>query len=220
MNPSSVIAVLVPYGRTSSRTGSNGPIPAGPLGPRLDGVRVTPPRSSGACFQRRLRPELMTFDPYGSDGRHRTARPSVSENRRMNRKQGLHVTGRIRVLVASTDRHLRSVLCWSLEHDERCQVVVQASDGDAVVACRCAFDVAVVDVAISGLGIMGVIGRLRDRKPAPLVVVLAHTDAIYLRHALQAEGASGYLVMPDDLDHLGERLVEVFKENTAELARA
>ena len=112
------------------------------------------------------------------------------------------------MLVASSDRRLRSVLCWSLEHDERCQVVAQASDGDAVVACRCAVDVAVVDVAISGLGIMGLIGRLRGREPAPPVVVVANTDAIYLRHAVQAEGALDYLVMPDDLDHLGERLVQ------------
>jgi DNA-binding NarL/FixJ family response regulator len=122
---------------------------------------------------------------------------------------------RVRVLVAESDARLRSVLCSVLDHDQRFQVVGQASTGDEAVACAAPFDLALVDLRISGLGGMGTIGRLCRRDPLPAVVVLSETGAIYLRHAAAEEGAVGYLIRPDDLQQLGDRLTELFETNRA-----
>jgi len=120
---------------------------------------------------------------------------------------------RIRVLVAESNKRTRSVLCWMLEHDGRFRVVGEATTGEEAVACDEPFDVALVDLRISGLGGMNTIGRLQGHRPVPAVVVLAGAGAIYLRHAAAAEGAAGYLVASEDLDHLGDRLVELTGSN-------
>jgi DNA-binding NarL/FixJ family response regulator len=118
----------------------------------------------------------------------------------------------IRVLVASTDKHLRSLLCWSLAQDDRLDVVAQVSDGDAIVMAPAAMDVALVDMSINGLGILGVLRRLGRRDPVPNVVVVSTHDVEYLRHALDAEGATDYLVMPRDVEQLTERLWQAAAE--------
>jgi two-component system, OmpR family, response regulator len=114
--------------------------------------------------------------------------------------------GPIRVLVAESDPHLSAVLAWVLSHDERFAVVAQVRDGDAVLACQAGFDLALIDLGIFGLGGLGTIARLHSRQPAPLIAVLADVDAIYLRHAVEAEGADAYFVKPAHLADLDDRL--------------
>jgi two-component system, OmpR family, response regulator PhoP len=118
---------------------------------------------------------------------------------------------RVRVLVLESDRRLRSVLCWLLDEDERFCVVGQASTEDQAVACDAPFDAALVELGLSGLGGLNVIGRLLQRDPIPGVVILADTGAVYLRDAAAQEGAIGYLVRPDDLEHLGDRLAKLLQ---------
>lgn len=127
---------------------------------------------------------------------------------------------RIRVLVAESDSRLRSVLCWLLDDDQRFCVVGQASTEDQALACESPFDVALLDLRLSGLGGLNVIGRLRQHDPVPLVVILADTGAVYLRHAAAQEGAIAYLVRPDDLEHLGDRLAELFQPTRTTLLPA
>ncbi len=127
---------------------------------------------------------------------------------------------RVRVLIVETNTRLRSVLCWLLDNDQRFCVVGQASSEDQALACDAPFDVALIDLRLSGLGGLNVIGRLLQRDPIPLVVVLAGTGAVYLRHAAAQEGASGYLVRPDDLEHLGDRLAELFHPTSHHAATA
>jgi DNA-binding NarL/FixJ family response regulator len=110
-------------------------------------------------------------------------------------------------MVASSDSHLLLLLCRSLAHAHGFQVVAKAADGDAALACPVGFDVAVVDLSISGLGVLGVIAHLRSRDPAPAIVVISHADAVYLRDALAAEGVADYLVVADDIQDLPERLI-------------
>jgi CheY-like chemotaxis protein len=118
----------------------------------------------------------------------------------------LNVRPPIRVMVAESNRELRTVISWVLAHDGRFRVVAEASDGESAAACDSVFDVALVDLAISGLGSVGMVARLHDRRPAPAIVLLAHTGAIYLRHAAAAEGAVDFLVKPDELSELADRL--------------
>jgi DNA-binding NarL/FixJ family response regulator len=115
----------------------------------------------------------------------------------------------IRILVAESNPQLASVLTWVLAEDDRFQVVAQVHDGDEAVACHEPFDMALVDLSVFGLGGLGTIARLHQRKPAPAIAVLAETDAVYLRHAAASEGAIGYLVKPADLEQLGDRLAEL-----------
>jgi DNA-binding NarL/FixJ family response regulator len=112
----------------------------------------------------------------------------------------------IRVIVASGSRPLRELLRRSLVLDGRVNIIGEASDGDGVVAQTDSFDVALVDLAIPGLGILGVLSKLRQTPPARSVVVMAHTDAVYLRSAVYAEGGADYVVIPDDLEQLADRL--------------
>ena len=112
------------------------------------------------------------------------------------------------VLVASSDAHLRSLLAWTLAQDERFEVVAQAKDGDEVLACPESFRVEVVDVSIGGLGILGVMRRLKRRTDGPIVVVVGHESASYVRHALALEGAADYLLLPEDVDDLTQRISE------------
>jgi len=124
-----------------------------------------------------------------------------------------HPTQRIRVLVGSTDTHLRKLLGSSVGHDRRFEMVAQATDGEAVVACPAVFDAAVVDVSIAGLGILGVMSHLRSSPKHPVLVVVSRTDAIYLRHACLAEGAADYLVLPGDLEQLPDRIVRAVQSS-------
>ncbi len=123
--------------------------------------------------------------------------------------------GPIRVLVAESDPHLSAVLSWVLSHDERFAVVAQVRDGDAALACQDGFDLAVIDLGICGLGGLGTIARLRRRQPAPLIAVLADIDAIYLRHAVEAEGADAYFVKPARLADLDDRLAALVSSGPA-----
>ena len=160
----------------------------------------------------------MTFDPVASDARHRTARPGVAKDVRMRLKGESGVPPPIRVLLASSCRDLLDLLCQSLAHDRRFEVVAKVADGNGVVACPVAFDVSVIDLAISGPGIVPVMGHLRSSAPLAPVVVVASTDAIYLRHALEAEGAVDFLVMPKDLKQLNGRVFRCAQTSSAELA--
>jgi CheY-like chemotaxis protein len=122
---------------------------------------------------------------------------------------------RIRVLVAESNPHLAAVLAWVLSHDGRFEVVAQVGDGDAAAVCQTGFDLALVDLAIFGLGGLGTIAHLHGRRPAPIIAVLADTDAIYLRHAAKAEGADAYFVKPAHLPDLGDRLAALFATKVA-----
>jgi hypothetical protein len=53
---------------------------------------------------------------------------------------------------------------------------------------------------------LGTIAHLHSRRPAPIIAVLAGIDAIYLRHAAEAEGADAYFVKPAHLADLDDRL--------------
>jgi two-component system, NarL family, invasion response regulator UvrY len=112
----------------------------------------------------------------------------------------------IRVLVAESRPHLLASLCRKLTKDKRFCVVAQAHTGDEAVASKVDFDVALVDLTISGLGSLGTVARLHQHHPDARIVVIADSDVVYLRNAATAEGASGYLVPADTAD-MGDRLV-------------
>lgn len=111
-----------------------------------------------------------------------------------------------RVLVASGSSWLRQLIGCTLRQDPRFKVVAEVSDGDETVSFADSYDLAVVDLRLPGLGVLGVVSQLRQHHPERSVVVLAPTGAVYLRYASLQEGAGDYLVVPDELDQLPDRL--------------
>jgi DNA-binding NarL/FixJ family response regulator len=113
------------------------------------------------------------------------------------------------VLIGVADERLRSTLCRIVGRDRRFVVVAAVGTGEEAVAEGEPFDLALIDLAISGLGGGATMAGLSARTASPSVVILAGTGAVYLRHAAAAEGAAGFLVYPDDLDRLAERIADL-----------
>jgi DNA-binding NarL/FixJ family response regulator len=125
----------------------------------------------------------------------------------------------IKVMIAESNPHLAAVLSWVLSHDDRFQVVAKVHEGAAALACELPFDLALVDLGIFGLGGLGTVAQLHARQPTPLIAVLADSDAIYLRHAAEAEGADAYFVKPAHLSDLEDRLAALFAARTRQSHR-
>lgn len=153
----------------------------------------------------------VTLVPERRDSRYRDSAAGGLHSGPM--EEG-HPTGKVRVLVASTDTRVRKLLCSTLSRDKRFEVVAQVADGGSVITSAEAFDAAVVDVAISGLGILGVMSGLHGPMRSPAVIVVSRTDAIYLRHACLAEGAADYLVLPDALFELPDHVAQAVQAAT------
>jgi DNA-binding NarL/FixJ family response regulator len=152
----------------------------------------------------------VTFDPAASDRRPGDTRSDSADTEPM---QGRHqpASAPIRVVIGSNDAAMRQLLGRVFAQDGRFEVTAQSDNGFEVVADPTGFDVAVLDLSIAGLGILGVISHLRRSSQTWPVVVVTQHDAIYLRHALQAEGATDYLVIPDDLPQVADRTVQAHR---------
>ena len=109
--------------------------------------------------------------------------------------------------MASSDDRLRSLLAWTLVQDDRFEVVGEATDGDGVLACPAPFRVALVDLTIGGLGILGVLRRLLRRPEDLAVVVVGHEKSGYVRDALRLEGAADYVLLPECVEELSDRVL-------------
>lgn len=157
----------------------------------------------------------VTLVPAEKDSRYRDSTAGALQSGPMEEAH----RGKVRVLVASTDTRVRKLLYSTLSRDKRFEVVAQVADGGSVITSAEPFDIAVVDVAIAGLGILGVMSGLHGPTRSPVVIVVSHTDAIYLRHACLAEGAADYLVLPDALVELPDHVERAVQAATA-LARS
>lgn len=102
--------------------------------------------------------------------------------------------GALAVLVAEADPRARQLLRWLLDHDDRFRVVEELACGDDVAAYPDEVDLLVLDLTIPGLNAFEAAQRFRAAHPSSAVVVLAPVDSPYLRDAMQAAGADGYVV--------------------------
>lgn len=150
----------------------------------------------------------MTFGPEAGDRRPADATAEPAENGLMQ-EPDQPTSSPIRVVIGSNDSQLRGLLGTLLSADDRFDVVALSPNGDNVVSEPATFDVAVLDLSIAGLGILGVISHLKRRDPSTPVVVITQHDAVYLRHALEAEGAADYMVIPGSLPEVADRIARV-----------
>jgi len=112
------------------------------------------------------------------------------------------------VLVIEANPQVRKLLRRTLDQDRRFATVDEAGDLAAAFASVAGFRVALIDLDLAGLDGRGVIAALHDRNPSPAVVVLSVTGVPYLRYAAAVEGADDFLVRPDDLPQLTDRIAQ------------
>lgn len=112
------------------------------------------------------------------------------------------------VLVVEANPHVRVLLRRALDQDGRFGPVNEAKDLRAALAYPAGFRAALINLDLAGLDGGGVIAALHERDPSPAVVVLSLIGVPYLRYAAAAEGADDFLVRPEDLPWLGDRIVQ------------
>lgn len=112
------------------------------------------------------------------------------------------------MLVVEANPHVRRLLRRTLDQDRRFARVDEAGDVAAAFAAPPGFGVALIDLDLAGLDGGGVIATLHDRDPSPAVVVLSVSGVPYLRYAAAVEGADDFLVRPDDLPCLNDRIAQ------------
>lgn len=103
---------------------------------------------------------------------------------------------RIRVLLADDHEIVRMGLRLLIESQPDMRVVAEVANGeDAVNAAGTAgVNVAVLDLAMPGVGGLGAAQALRDAAPAVKIVVLTrHEDTAYVRESMAA-GCAGYVL--------------------------
>ncbi len=116
----------------------------------------------------------------------------------------------IRLLVGDDHPVVREGLRRIVADHPGLQVVVEAVDGDQVLASltRVDVDVVLLDISMPGPGFLHVLERLRAEHPRiPVLVLSVHPEDQYAVRALRA-GAAGYLTK----DHSPEQLVEAIRK--------
>lgn len=89
--------------------------------------------------------------------------------------------------------------------------VVEVGDADAAIeqACRCDFDLALLDVLMPGPGILQVLARVRQARPAmPVLVLTGSSELQYVIETMQA-GANGLIHKHRASDDLLEAIAKV-----------
>jgi DNA-binding NarL/FixJ family response regulator len=112
----------------------------------------------------------------------------------------------IRILIADDHQMVRLGLRAMLETEPRCEVVGEASTGDAAVALAAQLrpDVLVTDMVMPGLAGLDVIRQARQAAPGLAVLVYSmHAEERYVREALRA-GATAYVLKESPADELVE----------------
>jgi DNA-binding NarL/FixJ family response regulator len=112
------------------------------------------------------------------------------------------------VLVVEANPHVRMLLRRALDQDGRFGPVEEAGDPGAALACPAGVGVVLINIDLAGLGSQGLIAALHKRDPSPAVVVLSLTGVPYLRYAAVVEGADDFLVRPEDLPWLADRIAQ------------
>jgi DNA-binding NarL/FixJ family response regulator len=112
--------------------------------------------------------------------------------------------GVIRLALADDQALVRSGLRALLDGFAQLQVVVEASDGEALLAALAAqpVDVVLSDIRMPGLDGFGLLEALRARADAPPVILLTTFDEPELALRAAAAGARGFLLKdasPEDL---------------------
>ncbi len=120
----------------------------------------------------------------------------------------------MKLLVVEDHQHLRSTLVATLQ--EEGHAVDEAGDGKAGLdlAEVCDYDVIILDVMLPGLDGWQVLGRLREKKLTPVLMLTARSSTEDRVRGLDG-GADDYLVKPFTLDELLARVRALLRRGGA-----
>lgn len=116
-----------------------------------------------------------------------------------------------RVLIADDTPDIRMLLRWSLDPDDRFDVVAEASNGqEAVDAARSAqIDVVLLDLAMPVMDGLQAIPIIKESSPATKIVVLSGFDAEAMGDEAMARGADAYLEKGAGFKQIAQVLLDI-----------
>lgn len=120
---------------------------------------------------------------------------------------------RIRVILADDHRLFRAGLRSILEAQPGIEIVGEAVDGHAALACvgRTLADILLLDISMPGLNGLETLRRLSTEKHGIRVIVLSmHSDKYFIAEAFKA-GARGYLLKDSAIQELMNAMKTVMR---------
>lgn len=104
-------------------------------------------------------------------------------------------SSRCRVVIADDTPDIRTLLRWSLEPDDRFEIVGEAANGAEAVELisRIAVDVVLLDLAMPVMDGLQAIPQIRSASPGTRIVVLSGFDEGAMAGEAIARGADAYL---------------------------
>ncbi len=120
---------------------------------------------------------------------------------------------RIRVILADDHRLFRAGLRSILEAQPGIEIVGEAVDGHAALACVCKTpaDILLLDISMPGLNGLETLRRLAAEKHAIQVIILSmHSDRYFIAEAFKA-GARGYLLKDSAIQELAKAMRTVMR---------
>ena len=101
--------------------------------------------------------------------------------------------------------------CANVLRTYGCDVVLVQKDGNTVLSKIASddIDVVVMDVFMSGLDALGVIGELSKGESKPLIMIMSGVDNPRFEHEVLAAGADYYFLKPFDVNMLAQRITQL-----------
>ena len=101
--------------------------------------------------------------------------------------------------------------CANVLRTYGCDVILVQKDGNAVISKIASddIDVVVMDVFMSNLDALGVIGELSKGESKPLIMIMSGVDNPRFEHEVLAAGADYYFLKPFDVNMLAQRITQL-----------
>lgn len=126
-------------------------------------------------------------------------------------------SSRCRVVIADDTPDIRTLLRWSLEPDDRFEIVGEAANGEEAVALICEADVDAIllDLAMPVMDGLQAIPRIKLASPGTRIVVLSGFDEDAMAGEAISRGADAYLEKGVAVAEIAHVLSEMCRKGAA-----